>query len=173
MKYLKYEDQDMRESIATKILKYLRPYLKIDEVFQKGWEDALIAGEEIYEACIISNEPVLRRCNPAEIYAILPHNEDILDEAEVITEETWMSISEVVDHYYEYLKPSEIDYLEEVGGDNITANNFAFIIPERQTIGYGDNIAPLIDQTNIYDPDGNIKVMSNRRKRTKGAVSQS
>ena len=43
-----YSYQDMRESIATKLLTYLKKDLHLDMTFQKGWEDALVAGEELY-----------------------------------------------------------------------------------------------------------------------------
>ena len=158
-KYFKYEYQDMRESIAGKILSYLQHDLKLEQLFQLGWEDVLLAGEEIYKIEKVANEPIVRRCNPIEIYALLPHNIYHLDEAEVIVEETYMSISEIVDTYYEELTPVQIDELEDDDTDKMSwIGNQHLVVPERQFIGVYDNASPLSDFSNIYDPDGNLRV---------------
>lgn len=157
-KYLKMTDQDMRESIATKILTYLQQQLKLEQTFQKGWEEALLAGEEIYCTEIISNEPVARNCNPVEIFAKLPHNSDLLDEAEVIVEETWMSISEIIDIFYEDLTPGEIDELEEMGSYKSTQNESHLLLPEKQSINFQGFSDVPINGHQLYDAEGNLRV---------------
>jgi hypothetical protein len=158
-KYLRMSDQDMRESIATKILTYLKHQLKLDQTFQKGWEDALLAGEEIYCNEIISNEPITRKCNPIEIYSKLPHNSDLLDEAEVIVEETWMSISEIIDTFYEDLTPGEIDSLEEMGNYKDTQSETHFILPEKQSLNFQGFSDVPINHHQLYDAEGNLRVV--------------
>jgi len=154
-----YEYHDMREHAATHTLNYLRKYLDLDRTFQRGWEDALIAGEEIYKVGIVAGEPSLVKCNPIEIHALLPHNNDTLDEAEVIVEETYMSPSAIVDYYYEELKPSQIDALER-GDTYVQSESIAGTssLPPRSEIGYIDGSSPISDTSHIYDPDGNILV---------------
>ncbi len=104
--------KDMREHVATKLLTYLKKDLHLDMEFQKGWEDSLVAGEEIYAVEEISNEPKVRRVNPLEVHFILPHNSDLMDEADIIVEETYMSISQIIDNFYESLTDPEITALE-------------------------------------------------------------
>jgi len=158
-KYFKYEYQDMREQMAAHILTYLEKDLKLDQLFQRGWEDALLGGEEIYHLDVIANEPRARRCNPIEISALLPHNSDFLDEAEIIVEETYMTISEIVDYYYEDLTPSEIDDLERDDiGDKNAFGNQEFVLPDRHVIGSQDASSSVISQNNVWDSDGNIRV---------------
>ena len=60
-KYHLYEFQDSKERMSTHILQYLYNKLDLKEEFAKGFEDALIAGEEIYCADIVAGEPVLRK----------------------------------------------------------------------------------------------------------------
>jgi len=119
-KYSSMNYQDMRESIATKILTYLKKSLNLDMMFQKGWEDALVAGEEIYAVETYGGEPSVRRVNPLELYFQLPHNSDMIDDAEVIVEHTYMSISQIIDVFYDKLTPSEVEQLEGMlsQGDN-------------------------------------------------------
>jgi hypothetical protein len=173
-KYFKYEYQDMRESVAAKILSYLHHDLKLDQLFQLGWEDVLLAGEEIYKIEKVANEPIVKRCNPAEIDALLPHNSYHLDEAEVIVEETYMSISEIVDNYYEELTPSEIDSLEDDRGDRVSiSGNQQLMVPDRRYIGVQGEGSPISSYGNLYDPDGNLRVchVTWKSKRRVGELS--
>jgi len=158
LNYYKYNYQDMREHVATQSLNYLKKQQDLNRKFQKGWEDALLAGEEVYKVEVIANEPLVKRCNPVEIYALLPHNLDILDEAEVIVEETWLSISEIVDNFYEDLTPAQIDKIEDEESNIHTINQSNFILPDRAVIGTSDSPSPLLDDSSIYDSDGNIRV---------------
>ncbi len=127
-KYISYEYQDMRESIATKIVQYFRRYLNLDMLFLKGWEDSLIAGEEIYCVDIVADEPSVRRVNPTEIYCTLNPNSDNIDDSDIIVEETWMSIGQVIDTFYDSLSKSDIDLLEEWNGNKNALN--------KQLLGY-------------------------------------
>jgi len=156
IKYYKYSYQDIRETTATKTLNYLTRQLDIKYIFQKGWEDVLLAGEEIYKVEVIAGEPVVTRRNPIEIYALLPHNKDILDEAEIVVEETWMSVSEIVDNFYDELSPAEIDRLEDIETTIDTIGGSAFVAPEQSSIELRES-GTLVDST-IYDPEGNVRV---------------
>lgn len=156
--YYKYNYQDMRETVATQSLNYLKYALDLKQMFQTGWEDALLAGEEIYKVEVIANEPVVTRRNPIEISALLPHNKSTLDEAEVIVEETWMSVSEIVDMYYESLTPSQIDQLEDVENGVGSFNDSNFILPDRAYLGEEQEGSTLSDYSSFYDTDGNIRV---------------
>lgn len=156
LEYYKYSYQDLRESTATKILEYLKRSLKLKNKFQDAWEDALLAGEEIFKIGIVANEPTVRKCNPLEITALLPHNQYTLDEAEVIIEETWLSVSEVVDMFYDVLTPSEIDSLEE---SESSINNLKFnstIFPDKAYLS--DQTTPFTYDYSFYDAQGNVRV---------------
>ena len=84
LKYHKMTYKDMRENTATQVLSFLTKYLDLAKEFLVGWEDALLAAEEIYHVDTVSGEPVASRKNPIEIYAVLPHNKFMIDEAEII-----------------------------------------------------------------------------------------
>jgi hypothetical protein len=146
----------MRESTATKSLEYLKRNLRLQQLFQYGWEDALLAGEEIYKVGVVAGEPVVKRANPIEITALLPHNQYTLDEAEVIVEETWLSISEVVDMFYDELTPSQIDTLEESEGSLGEFHASDSILPQRAYLE--ENTSPMSYDYSFYDSDGNIRV---------------
>lgn len=152
---IKHSYQDMRESIATQILTYLRKDLNLDMVFQKGWEDALVAGEEIYCVESLGKEPRVRRVNPLELHVILPHNSDLIDDAEVIVEDTLMNVSQIIDNFYDELTPGEIDSLEEgnsgIDSDFHNALDVVFIDGEIPTHASSDAYSS-------FDSKGNIRV---------------
>jgi|688.fasta_scaffold47554_4 hypothetical protein len=118
--YVNYEWQDLRELSATQILNYYQQYLEMRIKFNRGWEDAIIAAEEIYCVDVISNEPFLRKCNPLNTYYLLSPDSYKVEDAEYIMEEQYLPISKVIDLYYDYLKDSDIDFLEQRTGYRAT-----------------------------------------------------
>jgi hypothetical protein len=158
-KYFDYDFQDMNESVAHKLLTYFERQQNLKRKFNKGWEDALIAGEEIYCIEEISNEPVVRNVNPLEFYCLLPHNSDLVDHADIIIEDTWMSVNTIIDNYYEDLTASQIDKLERDHGNRSSMESNSLLnypSPEKMFIenreGEEGNLF------NYYDQDGNIRV---------------
>ena len=160
-KYFEYDFQDMNESIANKLLNFLERDQSLKIKFAKGWEDALLAGEEIYCVEEVSNEPTVRRINPLEFYCLLPHNEDYVDNADVIVEDTYMSINTVIDSFYEELTPTQIDKLEKEHGQRDSMDSKSLLnypaqeklfIENRETDSNGLGVG------SYYDQDGNIRI---------------
>ena len=156
IQYFKNTYKDMRESTATQILTYLKYDQQFDQKFLKGWEDALLAGEEVYKVDIVANEPTLKRCNPLEIAALLPHNSDILDDAEVIVEDTYMSISEIIDNFYDELTPAQVAELEDKETSYLNMADSMFVVPDKMMISERDDNAS--STTSIFDEGNNISV---------------
>ena len=153
---INYEYQDIREITAQRILEYLVREDDLQEKFNRGFKDALIAGEEIYWVGDISGNPTVRVCNPLDVRVILDPDSPWIDESQAVIEERWLTLSTVLDEYYEYLEPGEIDRLEngmtgtdpsEKGGLNYPYNEFNIINYSNvlDTVGSG-----------VYDP-GSIR----------------
>ena len=154
-KYAKYTYKDIREVMASRSLEYLIKKLDVEAKMLTGFEDALIAGEEIYRIDLVNDEPIFKRCNPLEVFYLLPHNGFNIDDSDVIVEETWMSVGQIIDMWYEELTPEQIDYLERgvnrVGSMSDTLNYetprniYTSDIPEIDTIN------DLSQQYSYYD----------------------
>ena len=158
-KYFDYDFQDMNESVAHKLLTYFERQQNLKSKFNKGWEDALIAGEEIYCIEEVSNEPVVRNVNPLEFYCLLPHNSDLVDHADIIVEDTWMSVNTIIDNYYEDLTSAQIDKLEKEHGNRTSMQSNSLLnypSPEKLFIENREGEAGNV--FNYYDQDGNIRV---------------
>jgi hypothetical protein len=110
-KYMKYSWSDIREKMANQILKHYYQEQDFANKFLKGFKDALIMAEEIYLVDISHNEPTLTKLNPLKVRAIRSGNSDKFEDASMIIMEDHKSPSQLVDEYYDELKPEEIDYL--------------------------------------------------------------
>jgi hypothetical protein len=158
-KYFDYDFQDMNESVAHKLLTYFERQQKLKTKFNKGWEDALLAGEEIYCIEEISNEPVVRNVNPLEFYCLLPHNSDLVDHADVIVEDTWMSVNTIIDNFYEDLTPKQIDKLEKEQGNRASMESESLLnYPSQEKLFIQNREEEDGNLFNYYDQDGNIRV---------------
>jgi hypothetical protein len=171
-KYLNFEFQDFREISATRILKYLTQEQELNLKFNQGFTDALIAGEEIYCADIVSGEPVLRRVNPLNLFNLRSGDSHYIEDSDMIIEYSYEPIGKVIDFYYEYLTPANISELEEGNQLNTSANtvlshqgtNPVFDIEDfvRQN-GTGSLIEVNTAATRYfggsYDSEGNVKVV--------------
>lgn len=135
-KYINYEYQDVREKQGQNILEYLVREENIQNKFNQGFKDALIAGEEIYWVGEVAGEPVVRVCNPLDIRVILDPDSPWIDDAQSIIEERWLTLSSVIDEFHDVLSPKDIDALErgtgrggdmEDGGINYPYSEFNII----------------------------------------------
>lgn len=111
-----YEAQDIRERLSTQILNHLWSEQKLKLVFNQGYKDALISGEEIYCADIVGGKPILRKVNPLNIYTLGLAGSPYIEDADVIVEDSYHSVGWVIDTYYDYLTPDMIDAMEKGTG---------------------------------------------------------
>ena len=159
-----YEAQDIRERLGTQILNHLWSEQKLQLVFNQGFKDALIAGEEIYCADIVGGKPIMRKVNPLNLYVVGLTNSPYIEDADAIVEDAYHSLGWVIDNYYDYLTPAQIDSLETGTGlkpkgqmliDYPDANVPYFPFSEEDGLidvgdtGYGSG---------VYDTDGNVRV---------------
>lgn len=112
-KFMKYSWSDLREKMANQILKFYWQEGRFAEKFSKGFKDALIMAEEIYLTDIVHDEPVLEKLNPLKVYAIRSGNSDRFEDASIIILEDYKSPNQLIDEYFDELKPEEIDALTE------------------------------------------------------------
>lgn len=168
-KYINYEMQDLRELSATRLIEYYFKELNLKTVCNRGFEDALIAGEEIYCVDEIAGEPYVRKCNPLNTYALTSPDNPELDTADAILEEFYLPVGQVIDLYYDELKATDISKLEnkdEQEGDNellgyktklptfssAELSEFDTAVEGHDTIG------------GAYDTSGNVRVVHVRWK---------
>jgi hypothetical protein len=121
-KYMKYDWQDLREKMANQILRHYWSEQEFDNIFNKGFKDALIMAEEIYHIDVISQEPILEKLNPLKVYSIRSGNSDRIEDSNLIILEDHWSPGRIIDYFYEELKPSDVDYINDYSSTSSKGN---------------------------------------------------
>ena len=167
-KYMKYSWQDIREKMANQILKYYWQEQNMSEKFNKGFKDALIMAEEIYLVDISHDEPVLTKLNPLKVHAVRSGNSDRLEDASIIIIEDYKSPNQLVDEYFDELKPDEIDTLLDYSTNSSKGayaednDNHTLFRDSTENIGMYESILDLAEVNghvfgkNYTDINGNI-----------------
>jgi len=111
-KYKKYTYQDKRELMGTWIMKHLWEEQDMKMKLDKGFKDALIAGEEVYQWDIIGGQPVLLKHNPLNVHTVRSGDSPYIEDAEIIVIDSYFPPGKILDEYNEYLTDKEIDEIE-------------------------------------------------------------
>lgn len=113
MEYMEYEWQDARELRVNRLLRHYWEEHRMGAMFNEGFRDALIAGEEGYQVEIISGEPVIRKLNPLTVHTLRTGNSNRWEDSDIIVIDEYYSPGRIIDEFHNELKPSEIDRIEE------------------------------------------------------------
>lgn len=112
-KWSKYNYRDVRERMAHQIISYLKRSQEMDFQFSRGFEDFLIVGEEIFIVDIVAGEPITRKANPLNMSFVRSNESPYPEDSDLIIEDGYLSVSKVLDEYYDVLKDKDIKRLEE------------------------------------------------------------
>lgn len=168
--FYNYDYQDMREKMGNTVLTYLYQTEFMAEKYNKGFKDVLISSEEIYSCDIVNGEPRFRKCNPFNIYTLRMGESHKIEDCDIIVEDTYKGVGQVIDEYHNYLKDDQIDELYkahkstshtiDVGGVNYSPNvgipnagvtsNTGFITMDPNTSNYFGG---------FFDTEGNVRVI--------------
>lgn len=162
--FMNYEYQDLRERRATHILEYLVDHLKLPYKFTKGFKDALICAEEIYQADIVGGEPVFNRLNPLNVHIVRSGESPYIEDADVILIRGYKSPGQIIDEYHDWLSEREVSQIES-GFNTATASKSAIDIGRKPdlAINVNDAIDLAVLENDLefgspFDNNGNILV---------------
>lgn len=111
-KYMKYTYRDIKEKTAQELLDYLARYENLESKFNDGWKDVLVAGEEIYYIGESGGQVYVELCNPLDIFYVIDDNSTDISEASAISYRRFMTLSQIVDMFYEDLSTDDLVKLE-------------------------------------------------------------
>jgi len=164
-KFAKYEYQDLREITATSVIKYLYNHLKLDHMFSKGFKDALLVAEEIYQCDIVAGEPIMKRLNPKNVHIVRSGESNYFEDADIIMIRGFMSPGQIIDEYHDYLTPKDIDAIESRFNRSSSSGSLGIDIgrkPDLQLrVDSAIDIAVLendLSHTSPFDENGNLRV---------------
>ena len=139
--YFTYEWQDMREIRANNLLNHYIKEYDMPLMFNSGFMDAAIVGEEIYQCDIRGGEPVIERLNPLKVRVFKSGFSNKIEDADIIILEDYWSPGQVIDAYYDVLSKKDIAYIESAPD----------IIPQANEMGERDERAAFVNHHMIDD----------------------
>lgn len=139
--YFTYEWQDMREVRANNLLNHYIKEYDMPLMFNSGFMDAAIVGEEIYQCDIRGGEPIIERLNPLKVRVFKSGFSNKVEDADIIIIEDYWSPGQVIDAYYDVLSKKDIAYIESAPD----------IIPQANEMGERDERAEFVNHHMIDD----------------------
>ena len=176
-KYYTYEWQDIRELRANCLLHHYVKEYNMNLMFQDGFMDAMICGEEIYQCDIVGGEPVIHKINPLKITLLRSGYETEVEKADVVLLEDYWSLGRVYDTFYDSLTKKDRDYLEKYSNTGeVAATDSMDNIDERAGMVHKTMITDIIVNDDFYfnpynsdssglsslapfDGEGNVRVL--------------
>jgi len=111
-KWKMYEAQDIRERMSSEVLAYQWDNQACKFKFNKGYEEALIMGEEVYSVRFIDGEVVFDKEDPLCVYTLRSNQSPFIEDSDIIFTDKYKSLGAIIDDYHEYLTDKQIDLLE-------------------------------------------------------------
>lgn len=139
--YFTYEWQDMREVRANCLINHYIKEYNMPLMFNQGFMDAAIVGEEIYQCDIRGGEPIIERVNPLKIRVFKSGYSNRIEDADIIIMEDYWSPGQIIDAYYDVLSKKDIAYIESAPD----------IVPQADEMGHQDERAAFVNHHMIDD----------------------
>ena len=101
------------EKLTDEILQYHVRTDRLKFVFDKGWKDVIITGEEVYWTGEWNGRPIIKACNPLYFNYSKSKDVDYLDEADWCTYDEYLSIYEIYQHFGNIITEEEREVLDK------------------------------------------------------------
>jgi hypothetical protein len=112
-KYMQSDYSDIREEYASAVLRNGLEDQRLEFKFSEGFEHALTVAEEVYYTGIVRNEPVVRVANPLYFEWEKGPETKKIEDAGWAREERYMSTSEILDEFGEFLTEAQVKRLDD------------------------------------------------------------
>lgn len=101
------------EKLTDELLQYHTRTDRIKLVFDKGWKDVIITGEEVYWTGELNGKPVIKVCNPLYFNYAKSKDVDFLDEADWCTYDEYLSVYEIYQKFGNIITEEEREVLDK------------------------------------------------------------
>lgn len=172
-RFAKYKFKDINEITATKILQYLWRQQVLPLALNQGFRKALVGKREVYRIDIEGEEPIVKVCDPRNVFLIKQGDSENIEDSEAVVEIAYEPVGKIIDSFYEYLKPDQVDTLEKgqwrtssLGNSTINYTHKLPPVYSNLDFGNGPGFADINDFNNVnfklgmpYDMQGNVRVV--------------
>jgi hypothetical protein len=174
--YFDYQWQDIIEMRASTVLSHYMKELNIPRIFNDGFMDAMICGEEIYQCDIVGGEPTFERLNPLKVHIFKNGFSNKVEDADLIILIDFWSPGRILDTYFDVLSKKDVDSIDKLA--STFSSDSMYNIDERNAFintaeidGTDISGGTIIENfllmgqsgfsatSNYYDLQGNIRVL--------------
>lgn len=167
LKWKQYDAQTIHEKLANDIMKYYYTKLDMKQIFNEGFKDFIIAGEQIYYIYDVGGEPALKRCNPLQLLYAGAGQSNRVEDAKVIVEYGYYNINTIIQEFAHDLTEEQIKKLEQFSVGTNNSGNFIktqitpyYLDPNVNMLVTDDGInSNMFGHLNYYDRQGNLLVV--------------
>ena len=111
--YINFDYQDVREKRANLLMRHYITKLNMKIVFQQGFKDALIMGEEIYMFDIVNGQVTFEKLNPLKVHTLRGGNSNKIEDSDVIVIDDFWSPGKIQDTFYNDLNDIDTKKLDD------------------------------------------------------------
>ena len=154
--YFEFEYQDFREVRANEVIKHYSMQYNMPLMFNMGFKDGLIVGEEIYFCDIVGGQPTIEKVSTTKLRAHRTGYSNKIEDADIIIIEDFWNPGRIVEVYGDQLSKKDIEYIEGTSSNEGDAND------SMGNIDYTNAFVNryMVDETFVddgsffWDPDG-------------------
>lgn len=173
--YINFDYQDIREKRANLLMRHYISKLEMKVLFQQGFKDALIMGEEIYMFDIVNGEVTFEKLNPLNVHTLRGGYSNRVEDSDVIVIDEYWAPGKIQDHYYNDLKGIDVTKLDngvfEGSSSDLDGENVAIDDKAGLELLNRESINAFIDSTGMWnsahtqgknsytDVHGNVRVL--------------
>lgn len=158
-RWRKYGYRDVRELMATNILHYYYEEQDLPTKFSTGFNNAIISNREFYNVDIYDNKIIVDVLDPRKVFFVKSKASMDLADSDIIVYSDYQSVGAIIDRYYDWLTPAEIDELESY--TQTPKKNRSGLIHHTENVHDGFSILPFnsLSSWDTYrNSDGEIRV---------------
>lgn len=154
--YFEFEYQDFREVRANETIKHYSKQQNFPLMFNVGFRDGLIVGEEIYFCDIVGGNPVMEKVNTIKLRSYRSGNSNKIEDADIIILEDFWSPGRILDTYGDQLSNKDVQYIDNmVNNDSVNADSMGNIDPAGGLIDRNMIDDTFVDNGQFFwDPEG-------------------
>lgn len=128
-RYMNMTYRDTREVMGQQSLEYIKMFCETKRKLDKGFDDLITQGREIFYVGSYSNEPFLRKCNLLFVDFDRSPDIEFLQDCAWVREIEYLSSPEVYDRYRDELTDEDVERIESMKGSLSQQGSSGYGVP--------------------------------------------
>lgn len=112
--YFEFEYQDFRELRANEVIKHYSKQYNMPLMFNQGFKDGLIVGEEAFFCDIVGGHPTIEKCSTTKLRVYRSGFSNKIEDADIIILEDYWNPGRIIEVYGDQLSKKDIEYIEHI-----------------------------------------------------------